>query len=339
MTSSAVGGPRGPSGPPPAGRAPAPAGAIKRPPPKPTPKAPDKFGDPVSTAPSPKPPQEHPFQLLRTELLRIAAMVPVPTLEPIAAQSWGVEYQVDLCLSAGALRELEEVRARLAEHHQEGHPELRELPEPQQRTHQALELCDAVMELSARYPGENLVDHLAEKELRAASLYYLAGAAAASGGALGQDRLAEIAGSVFVHILQKVLEQHARITSQGFTHDLDGLPQLRRDYIQEVAELAAMVPVMAASGASPKSVASAVHAGRRAIGIEYKNLTPPELREQIYQRNQERYGDPLGPTLPWLAGRGRTPTGIIDGGIRTGGGDLRAAFLESVAATAQESVK
>lgn len=44
-----------------------------------------------------------------------------------------------------------------------------------------------------------------------------------------------------------------------------------------------------------KEIAQAANAERRAIGKEFKDQTDPELRDVIYRRNQEKYGDPLGP--------------------------------------------
>lgn len=42
-------------------------------------------------------------------------------------------------------------------------------------------------------------------------------------------------------------------------------------------------------------VAQAMHQARRDLGVEFKNVTPEPLRDYIYDVNQSRYGDPLGP--------------------------------------------
>jgi len=51
-------------------------------------------------------------------------------------------------------------------------------------------------------------------------------------------------------------------------------------------------------------------------------LTPPDVLEQITERNVAKYGDPLGPTVDWLRAQGRTWEQIIDSAARPGGQDL-----------------
>lgn len=51
-------------------------------------------------------------------------------------------------------------------------------------------------------------------------------------------------------------------------------------------------------------------------------LTNPELLAQICERNLQRYGDKLGPTIEWLRERGKSWEQIIDSAIRPGGKDL-----------------
>ena len=38
-------------------------------------------------------------------------------------------------------------------------------------------------------------------------------------------------------------------------------------------------------------------AERRALGIEYKDITLPELLQKVYERNLRDYGDALGPRM------------------------------------------
>lgn len=73
-------------------------------------------------------------------------------------------------------------------------------------------------------------------------------------------------------------------------------PLLRLDY--EVAvkrRVGGLVDRMKAAGKSEEEIARAANAERRAIGKEFKDQTDPELREIIYRRNLELYGDELGP--------------------------------------------
>ncbi len=53
-------------------------------------------------------------------------------------------------------------------------------------------------------------------------------------------------------------------------------------------------------GLSEESIAKKLHQARRDLGVKYKNLTPKELKEYIYEVNESRYGDKLGPTFDYL---------------------------------------
>lgn len=117
-------------------------------------------------------------------------------------------------------------------------------------------------------------------------------------------------------------------------------PLLRLDY--EVAvkrRVGGLVDKMKAAGKSEEEIAKAANAERRAIGKEFKDKTDPELREVIYKRNQETYGDPLGPKYEDLKrgyaigpkgeripvtkdGKPALDSKIIDGAQNPGGGDF-----------------
>jgi hypothetical protein len=79
---------------------------------------------------------------------------------------------------------------------------------------------------------------------------------------------------------------------------------------------------MRMGGASAEQIARALHAERRAIGVRYKDLTPQALREEIYARNRQKYGDPLGPSIDYLRRAGKSWNDIIESAKRTGGKDL-----------------
>ena len=96
----------------------------------------------------------------------------------------------------------------------------------------------------------------------------------------------------------------------------------RNAYVAEVKALAPKVAEMRAAGRSVEEIAIEVHGARRALGIKYKDITPPELLEKILERNIQRYGDALGPTIEWLRARGKTWEEIIESACRSGGEDL-----------------
>ncbi|WP_404955685.1 hypothetical protein [Streptomyces sp. 147326] len=60
----------------------------------------------------------------------------------------------------------------------------------------------------------------------------------------------------------------------------------------------------------------------RSLPFFDKDITPEPLRSQIYERNLQKYGDKLGPTIDWLGARGKTWEQIIESATRTGGQDL-----------------
>ena len=61
---------------------------------------------------------------------------------------------------------------------------------------------------------------------------------------------------------------------------------------------------------------------RRDIGIQYKDLTPSDLREKIYARNLQKYGDEYGPTFDYLRGKGKSWEDIIKSSSRPDGSDI-----------------
>lgn len=75
---------------------------------------------------------------------------------------------------------------------------------------------------------------------------------------------------------------------------------LRREYEEQVAHLCDPVPTLRAGGMSEVDIARRLHGERRALGVRYKDLTPEPLRTRIYEVNQRRYGDPLGPSFDYL---------------------------------------
>jgi len=96
----------------------------------------------------------------------------------------------------------------------------------------------------------------------------------------------------------------------------------RAAYVTEVRLISGQVQWARLWGASAEEQARLAHGLRRSIGERYKNWTPEPLRSQIRDRNMERYGDPLGPSVEWLRARGYSWQDIATGASRTGGRDL-----------------
>ncbi|HBV14810.1 RHS repeat-associated core domain-containing protein [Chryseobacterium carnipullorum] len=117
------------------------------------------------------------------------------------------------------------------------------------------------------------------------------------------------------------------LMTAGVASELNALnsvkvPALRAAYESEVSGLSSMANKMMANGSSSEEIARTLHGLRRELGIKYKSLTPDEMLEKIYQRNIQKYGDKLGPTIDYLRQQGKSWDDIIDSATRSGGKDL-----------------
>ncbi len=86
---------------------------------------------------------------------------------------------------------------------------------------------------------------------------------------------------------------------------------LRQAYENEVADLAKMGEELLKQGKSIEEVSRTLHQVRRDLGVKYKDATPQPLRDYIYELNQGRYKDPLGPKYEDLLENGKTYEQII----------------------------
>jgi hypothetical protein len=97
----------------------------------------------------------------------------------------------------------------------------------------------------------------------------------------------------------------------------------RGEYERLVAELKATAAAMRSAGEGAESIARALHAERRALAAQYKELTPEPLRTRLYERTLRIYGDPIGPTIEFLRSNGRSWDQIIESAARPGILDVR----------------
>jgi hypothetical protein len=100
------------------------------------------------------------------------------------------------------------------------------------------------------------------------------------------------------------------------------VPSLRGQYEAAVRALGQQADALRTAGLSAEQIARSLHAQRRALGVAFKDLTPPEVLDRIYARNLEKYGDRLGPTIEWLRAHGKSWEQIIESASRAGGRDL-----------------
>jgi hypothetical protein len=98
--------------------------------------------------------------------------------------------------------------------------------------------------------------------------------------------------------------------------------ELRGAYVSEVQRLKTLVPDLKRVDLSTEQIARVLHGARRSLGEQYKNMTPGPMLEKIYQRNIDKYGDKLGPSVDFLRAQGKSWEQIIESATRTGGKDL-----------------
>jgi len=65
-------------------------------------------------------------------------------------------------------------------------------------------------------------------------------------------------------------------------------------------------------GYTEKEIAQLANQARRELGIQYKDMTPQPLRDYIYYINNQRYGDPLGPTYEYFVDKKVADLHIIE---------------------------
>ena len=99
-------------------------------------------------------------------------------------------------------------------------------------------------------------------------------------------------------------------------------PALRRIYVNKVKNLATEAREMKEAGQSAETIARTLHGKRRQLGIEYKDLTPPDILKKVFERNMEKYNDAWGPSIQHLRNKGKTWEQIIESACRPGGKDL-----------------
>src|SRR5690606_38755159 len=101
-----------------------------------------------------------------------------------------------------------------------------------------------------------------------------------------------------------------------------GTPALRAAYEAEVTGLSSIAGQMRSAGQSSENIARSLHGMRRELGIKYKSLTPDDMLQTIYQKNIQKYGDKLGPSVDYLRQQGKSWDDIIESATRSGGKDL-----------------
>jgi hypothetical protein len=108
------------------------------------------------------------------------------------------------------------------------------------------------------------------------------------------------------------------------------VPGLRAEYENKVRGLSTEVLKRFSQGEPIEEIARWAWTARRALGVEYKNMTPPDLLEQIYARNLVKYGDELGSSLEYLLTKGRTWEEIIENALTPGGHDIVPKLMRSI---------
>ena len=100
------------------------------------------------------------------------------------------------------------------------------------------------------------------------------------------------------------------------------LPALRTQYEAEVRLLEDVGLNARAAGQTTEATASMLNAERNALKLKYRQFSPADQVKVFEQRNIEKYGNPVGPTVEQLRAQGRTWEDIIESAARPGGKDL-----------------
>jgi RHS repeat-associated protein len=130
-------------------------------------------------------------------------------------------------------------------------------------------------------------------------------------GAFGAGEAGSVAGATSASLRSGAESNSVKVT-----------PHLRQGYVDAVSDLRAAGDSLRVAGAGSEQIARALHAERRAIGEQFKALTPSDKLTEIYQQNMTKYGDKLGPSVDWLRSQGKSWDQIIDSAGRTGGKDI-----------------
>ncbi len=127
---------------------------------------------------------------------------------------------------------------------------------------------------------------------------------------------------ILIALGKKIFSSKKKKCTTKNCKEKDDKPELRRQYEEEVKKLRETADRMKAEERSSEDIARTLHEARRELGIKYKDLTPPDKLAEIYQRNLEKYGDRLGPSIDTMLKRGKTWEDIIESASRPGGKDL-----------------
>jgi cell fate (sporulation/competence/biofilm development) regulator YmcA (YheA/YmcA/DUF963 family) len=94
---------------------------------------------------------------------------------------------------------------------------------------------------------------------------------------------------------------------------------LRQEYENAVKDLSNYEKTLRSQGLKEREIAKAMHQARRDLGVKYKDLTPDQLRDYIYEVNKNRYdGDPLGGSFEFFEEKySGNYSKIIDGAKRS----------------------
>lgn len=80
--------------------------------------------------------------------------------------------------------------------------------------------------------------------------------------------------------------------------------------------LSGLAAAMRRDGAPAETIARALHAERRRLAGQFKELTPEPLRTRLHARSLATHGDPLGPSIARLRSGGKSWEEIIEGACR-----------------------
>lgn len=93
--------------------------------------------------------------------------------------------------------------------------------------------------------------------------------------------------------------------------------KIRAAYLRGVKEIRNIVSSGKAAGKSVKEIAEAAVGIRNTAKVAAREFMDPGDVAKLAQRNKEKYGDPIGPTIEWLFEKNGSYQAIIDSSLRT----------------------
>lgn len=90
----------------------------------------------------------------------------------------------------------------------------------------------------------------------------------------------------------------------------------RKDYLEKISRLQLRAFEMEAEGMEEEQIAREIYQERRNLARDFRDATPPLIREYTCYKTSLKYGNPIGPTYDQLYSKKHSCRKIIEGASR-----------------------